>query len=210
MGQAGYIYLMYAYTGHYKIGMSIRPDERLRSFRTEMPVDVEPVYIFPTDDMRLAEYALHLLFDEKRYRGEWFVLDNEDVEWIKSIYKFNAERVEFEHYATLSEEDDPKRLVQLIEYAAQTNARFTDDEGNPLMKESELKMMFHLSLLKERYGEIDIRFDGPNIYSPHIAMNFLRFSTALMIAVNDEMLEEESLLGGNRNISIGFKRRYNL
>lgn len=84
----GYIYLMRADTGHYKIGRSVNPNERLRVFSTEMPVDVYTVHTFKTDNMVVAERFFHEQLRNFRYRGEWFHLNEEFVEWFKTLDLF--------------------------------------------------------------------------------------------------------------------------
>lgn len=204
MGQTGYIYLMYADTGHYKIGMSVQPSERLRSFRTEMPVEVQPVYVFPTDDMRLAESALHYLFRENRYRGEWFILDDEDVEWIKSIYKFSSATNSFEIRATEKQDDDVKRLIQLLEGLSRIDSTARDKEGNPLLSLGELGLYFHYSLLQTEYGIDYLSEDDDeeeiDVNDPIVSMHLRRGETALGEAFRDGLLKQDIYIsiGPNR------------
>lgn len=49
--RAGYVYLAHAETGHYKIGLSIGPVERIRVFDTKMPVKVSLIHTIPATDM---------------------------------------------------------------------------------------------------------------------------------------------------------------
>lgn len=83
--RAGYVYLAYAETGHYKIGLSIGPVERIRVFDTKMPVKVSLIHTIPATDMYTAERSLHKTFSKKLHEGEWFSLEQKDVDYICSI-----------------------------------------------------------------------------------------------------------------------------
>lgn len=85
---AGYVYLLHADTGHYKIGLSKNPKKRVRHFSTQMPIQVSTVHIFPADHAFGAEGLLHSHFSSKRTSGEWFLLGEEDVAWICSIKEY--------------------------------------------------------------------------------------------------------------------------
>lgn len=77
-----YVYLMKA-GPYYKIGRSLRPQLREK---TLMGLDyrVELIFMSPLT-MREDEKELHNKFREKRVKGEWFDLTNEDVKYIKSF-----------------------------------------------------------------------------------------------------------------------------
>ena len=75
----GHIYLVRATTGEYKIGYSIDVNNRIKAFSVQPPFDYELIHTFPTDDMEEAETLLHDRFSEKRLRGEWFSLNDQDV-----------------------------------------------------------------------------------------------------------------------------------
>ncbi len=67
-------------TGLYKIGRSKNPMSRERTLQSEKPV-IDMVFNFSATNK--DEKKLHNLFLEKRVRGEWFSLSNEDLEFIK-------------------------------------------------------------------------------------------------------------------------------
>lgn len=83
--KGGYVYLAHADTGHYKIGYSVDPQNRIKHFDTQMPVKVEIVHTIQTDDMRRLEEELHGRFESQRVTGEWFDLGEDDVGFITSI-----------------------------------------------------------------------------------------------------------------------------
>ena len=65
-----------------KIGISINPSTRERTLQSESPM-IELEWQAPsTSD---EEKELHLLFKEKRIRGEWFNLSKDDVDYVKSL-----------------------------------------------------------------------------------------------------------------------------
>jgi len=85
-----YIYIMYDYnTGYYKIGRSANPAVRERTLQSEKPtIDLIKCWIGTWDD----EKILHRMFKHKRYRGEWFALNDNDIMMIKSYFKDNNEK----------------------------------------------------------------------------------------------------------------------
>lgn len=70
------------HTGHYKIGRSDSPIKREATLLSQKS-SIE--LIFQSEATPKIEKSLHDLFNEKRVRGEWFELDNWDVELIKGI-----------------------------------------------------------------------------------------------------------------------------
>ena len=85
---SGYIYLAKSDTGHYKIGRSKTPEDRVEHFNTKMPVEVKMIYFFGADDYKEAEKRLHDKYDESRETGEWFNLTAGQVADIQSIARF--------------------------------------------------------------------------------------------------------------------------
>ena len=83
----GFVYLVRAQSGEYKIGQSKDVDARMRDFATVSPSEFELVHKFPADDRRIAEGLLHQRHSAKRIRREWFCLSEADV---KEISQFSA------------------------------------------------------------------------------------------------------------------------
>lgn len=78
-------YLMHdANTGYTKIGKSINPRQRERTLQSEKPT----ITLMKVCD-RLVEKQLHAQYADKRIRGEWFDLSEEDIADICSKYKFD-------------------------------------------------------------------------------------------------------------------------
>lgn len=82
---AGFVYLLQSASGNYKIGRTKNPDDRLRTFGVKLPFEVEYTCVIATDDMYALEAELHARFDAKWVDGEWFALDEADVQYIKSL-----------------------------------------------------------------------------------------------------------------------------
>lgn len=81
----GYVYLLEAVGGFFKIGKTVNPKSRKRTFGVKLPMAVEFKHVIHTDDMHKLEKALHQLFADKRVRGEFFDLTLADVAFICSL-----------------------------------------------------------------------------------------------------------------------------
>lgn len=84
-GKFGYVYLIRSASGHYKIGRTKDPKNRMKTFGIQLPFEVEYLCLIETVDMKALEMSLHEQFASKRVNGEWFALDAEDVEYIKDM-----------------------------------------------------------------------------------------------------------------------------
>lgn len=84
-GQRQCVYLLYATTGIYKIGLTGHAYSRLSGFQTMTPCRVWFVALIPTTNMNALEKALHNQFASKRVQGEWFDLSADDVAYIQSL-----------------------------------------------------------------------------------------------------------------------------
>lgn len=69
--------------GFYKIGRSLNPEFRERTLQAEAPKIIK-VFTSPLT-YAINEKRLHLLFKDKRIRGEWFSLNAEDISVIKNF-----------------------------------------------------------------------------------------------------------------------------
>lgn len=84
----GYVYLVRAQSGEYKLGRSSDVKARMRNFATLAPFEFDLIHKFPADDCRKAEGILHKRFSEKRIKREWFDLDQPDVSTICELSGF--------------------------------------------------------------------------------------------------------------------------
>jgi len=81
----GFVYLLRADNGYYKIGRTISLDDRIKQLKIASPCELELILAIETDECRELEESLHCLFDDKRATGEWFELIEADVEYIKGL-----------------------------------------------------------------------------------------------------------------------------
>jgi hypothetical protein len=80
----GYVYVIKSQYG-YKIGKTVNLKERTRLFEVKLPFPIEVVHSTYFDDYTAAESFFHRMFASKRLEGEWFNLNNDDLEVIKNI-----------------------------------------------------------------------------------------------------------------------------
>jgi len=81
----GFVYLAWLETTeYYKMGRSRTPKTRFLGM-TQMPVDIVMLHKIPTNFMVYLERDLHERFAEKRVRGEWFKLTDDDLVYVTSI-----------------------------------------------------------------------------------------------------------------------------
>jgi hypothetical protein len=84
-GRAGYVYIIRARDdGLYKIGLTVDPAQRLATFQTARP-DLQYEHLIRCRDRYDAERRLHERYARKRRAGEWFALDQGDIETLKRI-----------------------------------------------------------------------------------------------------------------------------
>jgi len=60
-------------------------DRRIEQLSTLPPFDIELICTIKTGDMFALESGLHARFRNKRINGEWFKLDQEDVDWLVKL-----------------------------------------------------------------------------------------------------------------------------
>ena len=85
----GCVYVINAIgTKHYKIGFSSTPgtDDRIKQMQTGNAHELECVLELPTFHYRYIEKFLHIVFKQKRIRGEWFKLNKADLKKIEEIF----------------------------------------------------------------------------------------------------------------------------
>jgi hypothetical protein len=81
----GYVYLIRAENGLYKIGKAKNVSTRMQPFSVAFPMRWELLYSFKCSDYSYVEELLHAKYADKRDVGEWFKLEPVDVEYIKGI-----------------------------------------------------------------------------------------------------------------------------
>ena len=80
----GWVYLL-AGNGYYKIGQTNDVKRRIGQISPKLPFEVEILCAIPTNNAHKLEADLHNLYNEKRTNGEWFELNEADVEYIRRL-----------------------------------------------------------------------------------------------------------------------------
>lgn len=83
--RGGYVYLLKADNGLYKIGRSKSLDARIKQLGLILPYELELALVIETIDTTKLEQELHDHFADKRKRGEWFELDESDLCYLAEI-----------------------------------------------------------------------------------------------------------------------------
>jgi hypothetical protein len=79
----GYVYFIADNMNNIKIGLSKNMDSRFKTY-TEMPYDPEIIHLLQCSDMVKVEEYFHNKFSNKRFKGEWFKLDDKDIKYIRA------------------------------------------------------------------------------------------------------------------------------
>lgn len=75
-----FVYVMVdGHTGYYKIGKGNNPSTRERTLLSQAPL-LKLLQQWKVKNARQYEKVLHFKFAEKHIRGEWFALDNNDLD----------------------------------------------------------------------------------------------------------------------------------
>jgi DNA-binding PadR family transcriptional regulator len=80
----GYVYLIKDLLGHTKIGYTKNIKERLEQLKRIKKSELFLIHLLKTSDMVTLESFFHKKFDSKRVEGEWFKLNQADIEYIKN------------------------------------------------------------------------------------------------------------------------------
>jgi len=81
----GKVYLLYA-GQYYKIGLTTNKIEtRIKDIQRNTPWPITVVKVVETDDCAGLEAELHERFKERRVAGEWFALEEDEVNYIKAL-----------------------------------------------------------------------------------------------------------------------------
>lgn len=80
----GYVYLMRAASGIYKIGWSATPEVRVKAIASAMLQPVTLECAIASIDAPSLERAMHLYYAPYRVQGEWFALSDKHVAEIKA------------------------------------------------------------------------------------------------------------------------------
>lgn len=81
----GYVYILKSDKGYYKIGRSFNPMNRIKIFNVRLPMHVKYVVLIKTSDMNALEAHFHTQYSHKHEAGEWFRLNQNDINWLKGF-----------------------------------------------------------------------------------------------------------------------------
>lgn len=79
----GYVYFLRG-DGYCKIGQTTNLEQRLNTLKIQLPFKVDLFHAIPTATPSVLEKQFHARFKDKRANGEWFKLESEDFEYIKT------------------------------------------------------------------------------------------------------------------------------
>ena len=106
-GAAGYVYIAASFNGLYKIGHTKDPVGREQRLNTASAESARMLCAWPCKDAPTAERILHSVFSEKCVRGEWFALEQEDIEYLLNTLGWRGLLVGSGLEPILEEESEP-------------------------------------------------------------------------------------------------------
>jgi hypothetical protein len=87
--RAAGVYVLVAGNGLCKIGQTESLYKRVASLWTMIPDEFEVYAFFPTESHTFAEEILHQLVRNRRVKGEWFALNDNDLAKVIGFYQFD-------------------------------------------------------------------------------------------------------------------------
>ena len=83
-GEEGIVYFLKAENGLTKVGWTQNLAERKKTLERKEKTKTELVHYISSQDCVTLEQVIHTVFSKKRVRGEWFDLNDEDVQMFKN------------------------------------------------------------------------------------------------------------------------------
>lgn len=80
----GFVYLLEDSSGYIKIGCSQDIKKRIENIQSNNPT-IKVLKLIETNDITGLESKLHKAFANKRIKGEWFLLTEDDIKQIEKI-----------------------------------------------------------------------------------------------------------------------------
>lgn len=82
------VYVISVLDKYFKIGSSNNIYKRLISIERNLPFEIQLIEIFETKQYRILEKHFHSLFQDKKIKSEWFLLNLfNDIDKMKEVYK---------------------------------------------------------------------------------------------------------------------------
>lgn len=161
-----YVYLIKENArGSVKIGMTKNNTvyNRLQSMETYCPLGCELVHIIQTDKPRSLEKELHKKFEHKRLKGEFFNLDELDIDLIKNSYSEELTITDSELFLIQSIlQDDNECNVKKLRIKKMLKSIFTYIEAPDNKKYSELDNV--VKLITEHYSSKPLTENQSPVY----------------------------------------------
>jgi predicted GIY-YIG superfamily endonuclease len=110
------VYIINTGKNLYKIGKTQDLQKRLASYHTHLPVMFRVIRQYAAENMTELEECLHILFQHKRVKGEWFELSKDDLVICDNIarnYALSALHKQARKYTLIQYSDNP--LLQVME-----------------------------------------------------------------------------------------------
>ena len=84
------VYILKTGKNHYKIGRTRDLQKRLNGYHTHLPVGFRVVRQYMANNMEELEQSLHVVFQHKHVKGEWFELSGDDITICDNIARSHA------------------------------------------------------------------------------------------------------------------------
>ncbi|WP_017731896.1 GIY-YIG nuclease family protein [Nafulsella turpanensis] len=110
------VYILKTGKNLYKIGKTQHLQRRLSGYRTHLPVEFRVVRQYMAANMDELEQSLHVVFQHKHVKGEWFELATEDLQICDNIARSHAMvklQKQTKKYREIQYSDNP--LLQVME-----------------------------------------------------------------------------------------------
>jgi len=110
------VYILKTGKNLYKIGKTQDLQKRLSSYHTHLPVEFRVIRQYPAANMNELEESLHIVFQHKRLKGEWFELTEDDLVICDNIarnYALATLQKQTHQYPEIHYSDEP--LLQVME-----------------------------------------------------------------------------------------------
>ncbi len=110
------VYILKTGKNLYKIGKTQNLQKRITAYHTHLPILFRIVRQYPAQNMTELEESMHIIFQHKRIKGEWFELSHDDITICDNIARhFALEKLSKQQkkYPEIRYSDNP--LLQVME-----------------------------------------------------------------------------------------------
>lgn len=110
------VYILKTGKNLYKIGKTQNLQKRIGAYHTHLPILFRLIRQYPAQNMAELEESLHIIFQHKRIKGEWFELNSDHITICDNIARnFALEKLQKQpkKYPVIQYSDNP--LLQVME-----------------------------------------------------------------------------------------------